>query len=65
MAGEVRHSPHGAQDRAMTTTENECPFCDRIAMRHDLLGANSLCVAFCDTNLDYSRDSGMRLPVSA
>ena len=49
MAGEVRHSPHGAQDRATMTAENECPFCDRIAMRRDLLGANSLCVAFYDT----------------
>ena len=49
MAGEVRHSPHGAQDRATMTAENECPFCDRIAMRRDLLGANSLWVAFYDT----------------
>ncbi|MGP8150148.1 MAG: HIT family protein [Acidimicrobiales bacterium] len=48
MAGGVRHSPRGAQDRVMATTENECPFCDRIAMRRDLLGANSLCVAFYD-----------------
>ena len=49
MAGEVRHSPHAAQDSATTSADNECPFCDRIAMRRDLLGANSLCIAFYDT----------------
>ncbi len=49
MAGEVRHSPHAAQDSATTSADNECPFCDRIAMRLDLLGANSLCIAFYDT----------------
>ncbi len=49
MAGDVRHSPQGTHDRVMTIAEDQCLFCDRIAARHDLLAANSLCVAFHDS----------------
>jgi ATP adenylyltransferase len=33
----------------LATQESDCPFCDRIARRHDLLAESTLCVAFYDT----------------
>ncbi len=46
MASDGPHSSQGAQDHVMATTEDECPFCDRIAAQHGLLAASGMCVAF-------------------
>jgi diadenosine tetraphosphate (Ap4A) HIT family hydrolase len=33
----------------MVTRKSDCPFCDRIARRHELLAETTLCIAFYDT----------------
>lgn len=45
-----RPVPDGARRRSVAVTQSdECPFCERIAVPHDLLAESVLCVAFYDT----------------
>jgi ATP adenylyltransferase len=43
--------PHlGAPDRGpVSALQGDCPFCQRLAARHDLIADTSLCAAFYDT----------------